>query len=83
MNHDAKGSPPSSFRYGNVLKKGKPFHGKNDLFTAKHPPMDLYRRAKIFCPFDALKGFSDELAKSQAEVTEAFLRGNDPLEEAP
>ena len=23
------------------------------------------------------------LAKSQAEVTEAFLRGNDPLEEAP
>lgn len=83
MNHDAKGSPPSSFRYGNVMKKRKPVHGKNDLFTAKHPPMDLYRRAKIFCPFDALKGFSDELAKSQAEVTEAFLRGNDPLEEAP
>jgi len=73
MIDDTKTPVPSSFRYRNVLEKGKPVHDRNDLFFAKHPPMDLYRRAKIFSPFDALKGFSDELAKSQAEVTGAFL----------
>lgn len=36
----------------------------NSLYI-KHPSMDLGRRAKIFSPFDALKGFSDELIKSE------------------
>ena len=30
--------------------------------------MDLSRRAKIFSPFDALKGFGDELSKAEREV---------------
>ena len=59
---------PSSFRYRNVLEKGKPVHDKYDSFSIKHPAMDLSRRAKIFNPFDALKGFGDELSKAQADV---------------
>ena len=74
---------PSSFKYRNVLEKGKPVHNKNDSFSIKHPPMDLSRRAKIFNPFDALKGFGDELSKVQAEITDSFLDETDPIEETP
>ena len=35
---------------------GPPRH--DDAFLRKHPPMDLKQRAKIFAPFDALRGFS-------------------------
>ncbi len=72
---------PSSFRYRNVLEKGKPVHDKNDSFSIRHPAMDLSRRAKIFNPFDALKGFSDELSKVQEEVTYTFQDETDPSEE--
>ena len=74
---------PSSFRYRKVLEKGKPVHDKNDSFSIKHPAMDLSRRAKIFNPFDALKGFGDELSKAQEEVTDAFLNETDPIEDTP
>ena len=43
--------------------------------------MDLSRRAKIFNPFDALKGFSDELSKAQEEVTDTFFDETGPIEE--
>ena len=76
-------SPPSSFRYRHVIEKGKPTHDKNDYFSIKHPPMDLLRRAKIFSPFDALKGFHDELSKAQDETTGSFLGGTDPAEDSP
>jgi hypothetical protein len=72
---------PSSFRYLKVLEKGKPIHDNNDSFSIRHPAMDLSRRAKIFNPFDALKGFGDELSKAQAEVMDAFLDETDPIEE--
>lgn len=74
---------PSSFRYRDVLEKGKPVHDKEDSFSIRHPAMDLSRRAKIFNPFDALKGFGDELSKAQAEVTDTFLDETDPIEEEP
>jgi hypothetical protein len=45
--------------------------------------MDLSRRAKIFSPFDALKGFGDELSKTQAEVTDTFLDETSPIEDTP
>ena len=72
---------PSSFRYRNVLEKGKPVHDKNDSFSVKHPAMDLSRRAKIFSPFDALKGFGDELSKTREEVTDAFMDETGPIDE--
>ena len=62
--------PSSSFKYSSVLKKGKPVHDKFDSFSIKHPAMDLSRRAKIFSPFDALKGFNEELLKTEALVNE-------------
>ncbi len=74
---------PSSFRYKNVLEKGKPVHDKYDSFSLKHPAMDLSRRAKIFSPFDALKGFDDELAKMQTDVTDNYLDDTIHIDEAP
>ncbi len=56
------------FRYRKAYEKGKPVHEKYDSFYIKHPPMPLSKRAKIFSPFDALKGFSDELSKAEHNV---------------
>ena len=50
---------PADFKYKNVYLKGKPVHTGTDGFLRRHPPMDLGRRAKIFSPFDALRGFGD------------------------
>ncbi|MBQ9580627.1 MAG: hypothetical protein IJR23_05580 [Lachnospiraceae bacterium] len=50
------------FRYSEVLKRGKPTHEDFDSFIIEHPRMPLEKRAKIFLPFDALKGFSEKLA---------------------
>ncbi len=61
-------SDKPKFRYRAAAEKGRPVHEKTDSFYAKHPPMALSRRAKIFSSFDALKGFSDELAKVVAKV---------------
>ena len=47
------------FKYTEVVRKGKPQHEKYDSFYLKHPPMELSKRAKIFSPFDALKGFRE------------------------
>lgn len=72
-----KNAPPSSFRYKKVLEKGKPVHEKNDSFSIKHPAMDLSRRAKIFNPFDALKGFNDELARAEFETIDSYHNETD------
>ena len=48
---------PESFRYREAFLKGRPKHEKYDSFWIKHPPMTASRRAKIFTPFDALRGF--------------------------
>lgn len=48
---------PPDFKYLDVYQKGKPTHDRYDSFSVKHPSMDPGRRAKIFAPFDALRGF--------------------------
>lgn len=53
---------PAEFPYRDVFLIGKPQHDRFDLFSAKHPKMDTGHRAKIFAPFDALKGFSEAVA---------------------
>ncbi|MBO4337038.1 MAG: hypothetical protein J5842_03100, partial [Lachnospiraceae bacterium] len=58
---------PSGFRYRNVFMKGYPRHEGWDSFRIKHPPMPASRWAKIFAPFDALKGF-DEAIGSKEEL---------------
>ena len=53
---------PADFRYREVFLKGKPCHDKYDPFRAGHPRMNRGHRAKIFAPFDALKGFNEAVA---------------------
>ncbi len=43
---------PADFRYKAIYDRGKPSLPK------KHPMMDTGHRAKIFAPFDALRGFN-------------------------
>ena len=50
---------PAGFRYREVFLKGKPSHDRYDAFRARHPEMSRGKRAKIFAPFDALKGFDE------------------------
>ena len=49
------------FKYIKVFEKGRPMHQQYDNFSMKHPMMELSRRAKIFSPFDALKGFKEAI----------------------
>ena len=65
---------PADFRYREVLRKGKPKHDRFDPFRIQHPRMDSGRRAKIFAPFDALKGFSEALRDSEKSETEKALK---------
>ena len=57
---------PAGFAYREIFLKGKPVHEKYDAFSAKHPKMDAGRRAKIFAPFDALRGFDAALLGAEA-----------------
>lgn len=63
---------PADFRYRDVFLKGKPQHDRFDLFRIRHPSMDVGRRAKIFSPFDALKGFNEAIASKDPDDPEAF-----------
>ena len=53
---------PANFRYRDVFLHGRPQHAKFDEFGARHPKMTCAKRAKIFSPFDALKGFNEAVA---------------------
>ena len=60
-------SAPEGFRYSEVLRRGRPVHDPLDPFTVRHPAMPLSRRAKIFSPFDALRGFGDAITAKAEE----------------
>ena len=66
-------------RYRKVYERGKPKHSPFDDFSIKHPAMDLSRRAKIFSPFDALKGFNEEIASTE----QSFESNYSDLEHVP
>ncbi len=71
---------PANFRYREVFLKGRPRHDRYDPFRIRHPSMDRGHRAKIFSPFDALKGFNEAVAAKDEpcsdENNEAYgLRG--------
>lgn len=67
---------PADFKYADVIRRGKPVHAVTDSFAIRHPAMALGKRAKIFSPFDALKGFNeaveakDELYVERIELSE-------------
>ena len=56
---------PADFRYREVFLKGKPRHDKYDPFRIRHPRMNGGHRAKIFAPFDALKGFNEAVSAKE------------------
>ncbi len=56
---------PADFKYGEVLRRGRPRHEKWDRFSLKHPPMPAGKWAKIFSPFDALAGFDERIAEKE------------------
>ena len=58
---------PKNFKYKDVLTRGQPHHEPFDSFRLKHPSMPLSRRAKIFAPFDALRGFDFSIREAQAQ----------------
>ena len=57
---------PKNFKYKEVMAHGKPQHEMFDPFRLKHPSMPLQKRAKIFAPFDALRGFDFNIREAQA-----------------
>ncbi len=65
MNNPKNITIPKGFRYSEVLRRGKPVHEKFDSFSIKHPSMPLEQRAKIFSPFDALKGFNEAISSKE------------------
>ena len=61
---------PAGFRYSEVYLKGRPRHDEYDSFNIRHPAMDITRRAKIFNPFNALKGFDEALGAAEVQAEE-------------
>ena len=61
---------PPGFRYAKTAARGRPRHEKYDTFYMKHPAMNIGKRAKIFSPFDALKGFNDAVASKEIKYVE-------------
>ena len=57
---------PKDFKSLDVFLAGRPRHKKDDPFWSRHPNMDPGKRAKIFAPFDALRGFSAQILAVRA-----------------
>ena len=72
---------PADFRYREVFLKGKPQHDRLDNFRIQHPQMELGRRAFIFSPFDALKGFKESIASKNVAFRCRVCLENDAKEE--
>ena len=58
-------SMPADFPYREVFLRGRPRHPDSDPFLLRHPVMPCLRRAKIFAPFEALRGFHDLLSAAE------------------
>ncbi len=67
MDTKSSAAVPDGFRYREVYLQGRPGHEKYDDFSVRHPRMDVGHRAKIFAPFDALRGFSAAILEKKAE----------------
>ena len=69
---------PEQFKYEAVYRKGKPEH-TGDYFSIRHPKMDCGRRAKIFAPFAALKGFDEEVRSKEERYVDKRILDADEL----
>lgn len=72
---------PAGFKYRDVFLKGKPRHDRYDSFRIRHPEMPPGKRAKLFAPFDALRGFDFAiLMKNEIYTDKAGLSQEDQEE---
>ena len=72
---------PAGFKYRDVFLKGKPRHDRYDSFRIRHPEMPPGKRAKLFAPFDALRGFDFAiLMKNEIYTDKAGLSPEDQEE---
>lgn len=60
---------PADFHYKKTFLIGRPRHDPLSRFRLKHPEMPCSRRAKIFAPFDALRGFNEAVASKEVLYT--------------
>ena len=81
MNTIGSMAMPAGFRYRDVFLKGKPEHDKYDRFRIRHPSMDCRRRAKIFAPFDALKGFNEAVSAKSVLYQNRIVHNPEDMEE--
>ena len=72
---------PADFCYRDVFVRGKPKHDRLDLFRVRHPSMDPGRRAKLFSPFDALKGFGEAIASKDVQYNGRIELGEEDRRE--
>lgn len=61
---------PIDFKYKKVHQMGRPRHEKYSDFWREHTPMDHEHRAKIFSPFDALKGYDEAIESKEVQYVE-------------
>ena len=74
-------SMPAGFRYRDVFLKGRPDHDRYDPFRIRHPQMDCGKRAKLFAPFDALRGFDFAILMKNELYTDKIFMGPEDKEE--
>ena len=72
---------PDGFGHRDAFGRGRPEHDQYDLFSIKHPRMDVGHRAKIFAPFDALRGFGDAIASKDVLYEDFAAPEQDDLDE--
>ena len=72
---------PENFKYAGVFRKGKPQHDFYSAFRIRHPRMAAGKRAKIFSPFDALKGFSEAICSKDVLYMDRIEPDQERLEE--
>ena len=66
-----------AIQYKDILLKGRPEHDKYDPFWIRHPPMPASRWAKIYAPFDALKGFNEAIQAKNLQYEEKRILDED------
>lgn len=72
---------PLNFRYRDVFLKGKPRHDRCDSFRIRHPEMPPGKRAKLFAPFDALRGFDFAILMKNEIYTDRVIMSPEDREE--
>ena len=72
---------PANFRYRDVFLKGKPRHDRYDSFRIQHPEMPPGKRAKLFAPFDALRGFDFAILMKNEIYTDRVIMSPEDREE--